>query len=128
LARRARLARTQGLLPDLPSDPTGEDVVVAAKAGEPTAVRLIEEAGIAVGRGIAAAAALLDLDRVVIGGGVALGAGDLLLRPLRHTLEQDARLDFTRGIEHAVTLSDLGLIAALAGAAALLRGLPAGER
>jgi glucokinase len=128
LARRARLAKTQGLLPDLPSDPTGEDVVVAAKAGEPTAARLIEEAGIAVGRGIAAAAALLDLDRVVIGGGVALGAGDLLLRPLRHTLEQDARLDFTRGIERAVTLSDLGLVAALAGAAALLRGLPAGGR
>jgi hypothetical protein len=36
-------------------------------------------------------------------------------------------LDFTRGIEHVVMLSDLGLVAALAGAAALLRGLPAHE-
>jgi hypothetical protein len=58
---------------------------------------------------------------------VALGTGELLLRPLRETLEQDARLDFTRGIEHVVMLSDLGLVAALAGAAALLRGLPAHE-
>ena len=127
LARRARLARTQGLLTDLPDDPTGQDVVKAARAGEPTAARLVEEAGVAVGRGIAAAAALLDLDRIVIGGSVALGAGELLLGPLRRTLERDARLDFTRGIEQAVMLSDLGLVAALAGAAALLRGLPADE-
>jgi glucokinase len=128
LARRARLAKTEGLLPDLSDDPTGADVVMAAKAGEPTAARLVEEAGIAVGRGIAAAAALLDLDRVVIGGGVALGAGELLLGPLRRTLEQDARLDFTRGIERAVMLSDLGVEAALAGAAALIRGRSASER
>jgi glucokinase len=126
LARRARLARSQGLLPDLSDHPTGEDVVRAARAGDPTAVQFVEEAGIAVGRGIAAAAALLDLDRVVIGGGVALGAGELLLGPLRRTLEQEARLDFTRGIEKSVMLSDLGLVAALAGAAALVRGLPAG--
>jgi glucokinase len=122
LANRARLAKRQGLLPELPDDPTGADVVNAAKAGEPTAARLVEEAGIAVGRGIAAAAALLDLDRVVIGGGVALGAGELLLGPLRRALAQDARLDFTRGIERAVVLSDLGVAAALAGAAALIRG------
>ena len=102
----------------------GADLVRAARSGDPTAARLIEEAGMAVGRGIAAAAALLDLDRVVIGGSVALGAGELLLGPLRRELERDARLDFTRGIEQSVMLSDLGLTAALAGAAALLRALP----
>lgn len=121
LAKRAREAKQQGLLPDLPAEPTGADVVAAARSGEPTAARLVEEAGIAVGRGIAAAAALLDLDRIVIGGGVALGAGELLLGPLRRELARDARLDFTRGIEQAVRLSDLGVTAALAGAAALLR-------
>jgi hypothetical protein len=57
---------------------------------------------------------------------VALGAGELLLGPLRRTLEQEARLDFTRGIERSVMLSDLGLVAALAGAAALVRRLPPG--
>jgi glucokinase len=127
LARRARAAKADGLLPDLSDAPTGEDVVNAARTGDPTAARFVEEAGIAVGRGIASAAALLDLDRVVIGGGVALGAGELLLGPLRRTLAEDARLDFTRGIERAVLLSGLGVEAALAGAAALLRGLPASD-
>jgi glucokinase len=124
LARRARAAKRRGLLPDLPAEPTGYDIVTAAKAGEPTALRFVTDAGKAVGRGIAAAACLLDLDRVVIGGSVALGAGELLLGPLRGELARDARLDFTRGIEHSVVLSDLGLDAALAGAAALLRALP----
>jgi glucokinase len=122
LAKRARAAQRQGLLPTLPADPTGADIVAAARAGEPTAVRLIEEAGTAVGRGIAAAAALLDVDRVVIGGGVALGAGELLMRPLRRALATDARLDFTRGIEECVVLSDLGVAGPLAGAAGLLLG------
>jgi glucokinase len=128
LARRAREAKAQGLLPDLPAAPTGEEIVNAARAGEPTAAQLVEEAGIAVGRGIASAAALLDLDRIVIGGGVALGAGPLLMGPLRRTLEQDAQLDFTRDIVQKVRLSDLGVEAALAGAAALLGGLPERER
>lgn len=123
LAKRARAARLQGLLPELPEHPTGADIVAAARAGEPTAAQLIEEAGTAVGRGIAAAVALLDVDRVVIGGGVALGAGELLLRPLRRALAEDARLEFTRGIEARVLLSDLGIAGPLAGAAGLLRGV-----
>ena len=73
----------------------------------------------AVGRGIAAAAVLLNLDRVVIGGSVALGAGGLLLDPLRRELARDARIEFARD-RVEVRLSDLGLTAALAGAAAIL--------
>ena len=119
LSKRARAARADGLLPDLPADPTGADLVNAAKRGEPTASRLVEEAGMAVGRGIAAAAVLLDLDRVVIGGSVALGAGDLLLEPLRRELAADARIEFARD-RVEVRLSDLGLTAGLAGAAAVL--------
>ncbi len=127
LAKRALLAKAQGLLPTLPAAPNGHDIVDAARAGEPTARQFVEEAGIAVGRGIAAAAALLDLDRVVIGGSVALGAGELLMEPLRRALAEDARLDFTRGIENAVMLSNLGVGAALAGAAGLLRGWSSGD-
>ena len=122
LAKRALAAKSQGLLPDLPAAPTGADLVAAARAGEPTAAQLIEEAGTAVGRGIAAVAALLDVDRAVIGGGLALGAGELLLGPLRQALAEDASLDFTRGIEQRVVLSDLGIAGALAGAAGLLHG------
>ncbi|MCC6178771.1 MAG: ROK family protein [Chloroflexi bacterium] len=127
LAKRATLAKKQGLLPDLPPRPTGADVVAAARAGEPTAARFVEEAGMAVGRGIAATAVLLDLDRVVIGGSVALGAGDLLLGPLLRELAGDAQLDYCRGFGGAVSLSDLGVQAALAGAAALLQALPGGD-
>ena len=126
LAKRARAAKLQGLLPELPEHPTGADIVAAARAGEPTAAQLVEEAGTAVGRGIAAAAVLFDLDRVVIGGGVALGAGDLLMRPLRRALAEDARLEFARGIEDRVLLSDLGIAGPLAGAAGLLRGVDFG--
>lgn len=128
LARRAREAKSNGLLPGVPDAPTGEDVVNAAVAGDETAVTFVREAGIAVGRGIAAAAALLDLDRVVIGGSIALKTPrPLFLEPLLQTLRAEARLDFTRGIEDHVMLSDLGVEAALAGAAALLRGLPLGQ-
>jgi glucokinase len=129
LARRAREAKAEGLLPGLPDDRplTGEDVVNAAVAGDATALTFVREAGIAVGRGIAGAAALLDLDRVVIGGSIALKTPKaLFFEPLVQTLREDARLDFTRGIERHVMLSDLGVEAALAGAAALLHGLPAG--
>jgi len=125
LARRAREAKADGLLPDLPDAPTGEDIVNAAMAGDETALTFVREAGIAVGRGIAGAAALLDLDRVVIGGSIALKTPrTLFFEPLLQTLREEARLDFTRGIEESVLLSDLGVEAALAGAAALLRGLP----
>jgi glucokinase len=125
LARRAREAKAEGLLPDLPDAPTGEDIVNAAMAGDETALTFVREAGIAVGRGIAGAAALLDLDRVVIGGSIALKTPrTLFFEPLLQTLREEARLDFTRGIEESVLLSDLGVEAALAGAAALLRGLP----
>ncbi|MGE3269353.1 MAG: ROK family protein [Chloroflexota bacterium] len=124
LARRALAAKQQGLLPDLPAAPTGKDLVAAARAGEPTAAQFLEEAGIAVGRGIAAVGALADVDRVVIGGGLALGAGDLLLTPLRQALAEDARLSFTRGLEERVILSDLGVAGALAGAAGLIHTLP----
>lgn len=127
LAKRARTMQQQGLLMSLPAAPTGADIIAAARAGESTALHLIEEAGTAVGRGIAAAATLLDLDHVVIGGGVALGAGELLLRPLRRALAEDARLDFTRGIEASVQLSALGISGPLAGAAGLLRGALLGQ-
>jgi len=128
LARRAHEAKAAGLLPSLPDDRplTGEDVVNAAVAGDETAGLFVREAGIAVGRGIAGAAALLDLDRVVIGGSIALKTPRaLFFEPLLQTLREEARLDFTRGIERHVLLSDLGVEAALAGAAALLRGLTA---
>ena len=70
-----------------------------------------------IGRAIASAAALYDLDRVVIGGGVT-GAARHFLPSLRRELAARARLDFTRDLE--VTISTGTVDAALAGAARLV--------
>jgi glucokinase len=96
---------------------TAETVAAAARAGDSLAMALFVRAGRALGRGIASAAALVDLDRVVIGGGVSQ-AGSLLFDPLRAELARRARLDFTRGL--AVLPAALGRQAGLVGAAALV--------
>jgi glucokinase len=95
---------------------TGEAVTAAARTGDALAVGLLAEAGRAVGQALAGAAALVDLDRVVIGGGVSQ-AGGLLFEPLRAELARRARLAFTRGL--AVVPAQLGRQAGVVGAAAL---------
>jgi glucokinase len=60
----------------------GADVVQAARAGDATAMRVIELWGERVGIGVANAINTFDPDEVVIGGGAAQ-AGDLLLEPVR---------------------------------------------
>jgi len=92
-------------------------VAARARAGDADASRIYVDAGRALARGIASAAALFDLDRVVVGGGVAVGAWDLLEPPLREELALRARLSFTRKTE--VALSALGERAGLIGAAKL---------
>ena len=63
------------------------------------------------------AAALLDLELVVIGGSIALRAWDLLGPPLEAALRRSARLDFTRDVR--VVRAELGDSAGLFGAAML---------
>ncbi len=95
-----------------------------ARAGDAMAVELFADAGRALARGIASAAALLDLDRVVIGGGVGLGAWDLFAPALGAELATVARLSFTRGLD--VRRAALGERAGLLGAAKLaLENAPA---
>ena len=65
-----------------PSVSTLRDVIVAAVDGDRACARVIEDAGRALGRGVAAACNLLAPQRVVVGGELA-GAGSLLLDPLR---------------------------------------------
>ena len=91
-----------------------------ARAGDSDAAGVYVDAGRALARGIASAAALLDLDRVVIGGGVALGAWDLLEPALRGELALRARLSFTRDLR--VTRSEAGDSGGLLGAAKLALG------
>jgi glucokinase len=95
-------------------------VAARARHGDDRARSLFDEAGRALARGIAAAAVLCDIDRVVIGGGVALGAWDLLWRALESELAGVSRIEFARRLPHAVRPASLGANAGLVGAAALV--------
>jgi len=93
------------------------EVAARARDGDDRARSLFTEAGKALARGIAAAAVLCDLDRVVIGGGVAIGAWDLLGPALQSELARSLRIEFSRGL--TVHQAALGANAGLVGAAAL---------
>jgi glucokinase len=96
--------------------PDGRAVAASARAGDPLAKAAFERAATALAAGIVSATALVDLDDVVIGGGVAQ-AGDVLFVPLRAALAALAGLDFIRRVR--VRPSVLGATAGLLGAAAL---------
>jgi glucokinase len=117
LVRRLGVALAAGTETTLTASATGEDIAEAARKGDALAQWLYQTAGECVGRGIASAAALLDLELVVIGGSIALKAWDLLGPPLLEEIERSARLDFTRGVR--VVHAELGDQAGLFGAALL---------
>lgn len=113
--RMAAWARGQGW-----SGSDARELAAAAEAGDPVAVRAFGRGARAVAAMIASVAAVCDLDRVVIGGGVA-GAGPVLFDPLRAALGDYLGLDFVRDL--TVLPAALGGQAGLVGAAALvLRG------
>jgi glucokinase len=90
----------------------------AARAGQAVARAAFERAARALAAGIVSAAAVCDLDRVVVGGGVS-HAWDVLWPPLERALRAYAGLPFVGRAE--VLPSELGGEAALLGAAALVR-------
>ncbi|HEX3246592.1 MAG TPA: ROK family protein, partial [Chloroflexota bacterium] len=98
LARRSAARRGESL----PAELTAADLQKRAQDGDPYSLALFRDAGTALGAGIADAANLIDLDRVVIGGGVSRAA-DLFWPSLRETLERNARLDFTRNLDVRVS-------------------------
>ena len=65
---------------------TPVDVASAARSGDAAATAVIASAGQALGHGIVQMCAVVDPDVVVVGGGVAAGAGELLLDPIRHAI------------------------------------------
>lgn len=93
----------------------GVALVAAARAGEPVPIAALDRSGAAIGRVLAGVTATLDLDLVVIGGGLSQ-AGDLLFRPLRKSFDRHARMPFTRRlrIEPAQRPADAGLLGAAA--------------
>ncbi|HUS16262.1 MAG TPA: ROK family protein [Chloroflexia bacterium] len=105
-------------LADLRADAiTAAAITAAAAHGDSLGQRLLQQAGTALGWGIASAANLLDLDRVVLGGGVT-GAGRALFDPLRQALRRHAQLAFSREVD--VQPAAGGPAAGVVGAAALV--------
>jgi glucokinase len=94
--------------------PTVEESVQAARAGNPRAQQGLTDTGRYLGIGVGMVLALLSVDRVVVGGGVA-AAGDMLLEPLRAELR---RRVFITDLDHvAVVTAELGIWAGAIGAA-----------
>jgi glucokinase len=100
-----------------PDQVTGELVTQAAMQGDDAAKRILAEAGRRLGQGIAGLVNVLDPQVVVVGGG-AIVAGDLLLDPARA-----AFLDAVEGPEHRprvpIVPAELGNDAGAVGAATL---------
>jgi glucokinase len=100
---------------------TGEVTALAAaegaRNGDEHCRAAFERAGRAVGRAIASTTALLDLDVVCIGGGVA-AAGDLLFDPVRAGYAEHAGLGFQQRCD--IVPVQGGRDAGLMGAAALV--------
>ena len=123
LAERAHIALKRGVATSLSSLPldeiTARAIVAAALEGDSLSLRLMRDASHALARAIASTAALFELDRVVIGGGVAQ-SGELLFGPLRQELKRRATLSFTRDLP--VLPAALGPESGVIGAAALAQG------
>lgn len=112
-------ARLLALAGGSPERIDGPAVTLAAREGDPGAVRCFEIVGSWLGAGLADLAAILDPSCFVIGGGVS-EAGELLLGPARETYEHGLT-----GRSHRpyadVRLAQLGQDAGLIGAADLAR-------
>jgi glucokinase len=89
IARRAReLLAAGGLASALPPDATAEQVFDCARAGDPLAIRVVQETAGHLARAVRGLALAFGVDAVVIGGGVA-GAGEDLELPLREALDAE---------------------------------------
>jgi glucokinase len=94
--------------------PTVEQSVQAAAAGDRRAMEGMVAAGSYLGIGVSNVIVLLSVDRVVVGGGVA-AAGEMLLEPLRAELKRRVYITDISAVE--VVCAELGIWAGAIGAA-----------
>jgi glucokinase len=95
----------------------GRLVTEAAKSGDATAIAVLDMVGSRLGIGLAGLANIFEPEVIVIGGG-ALAAGDLLLNPARRELSARALRPMN---ETPVVAAELGEDAGMIGAAAMAR-------
>ena len=105
-------ARTQGF-----TGSTGEDLGAAYAAGDEVAIRAVRRSGTAIGRAIASATALLDLELVAIGGGFSHVTPDIF-GFIAEPIAQRTEFDYIRAVR--VVPSALSSDGPLVGAAALI--------
>ncbi len=96
----------------------GRSLVAAARGGDEVAIAAIDRAGRALGVGLASAAALLELDRIAVGGGFATGAAELIFAPMREAFARHAGMAYVSRCE--IVPAELAVDAGLVGAAALV--------
>ena len=100
-----------------PQKMTAEIVAKAAKEGDPAALELMDREGKLLGAGIVSCIHVFNPQLVVLGGGVS-NAGDLLLKPVRATVEARVMRGFrgTYSIVPAALGNDSGALGAVAAA------------
>jgi predicted NBD/HSP70 family sugar kinase len=109
-------ALTEALRQTHGSELTLDDVIALVASGDAGAIRVVSDAGTAVGEALAGACSVLDPGLVIIGGEVA-ATGEVLLRSIQEAL--DRRTSPAMGRSYPVTLGVLGAKAEALGAAAL---------
>ncbi|MEJ2629092.1 MAG: ROK family protein, partial [bacterium] len=95
---------------------TPKDISDAAQKGDTAARETFNQVGFYLGVGLAGVVNLLNLEMIVVGGGIAK-AGDLILEPVRKSCKQYALIDPGKIIK--IVPSQLGNAAGLVGAAHL---------
>jgi glucokinase len=96
----------------------GPTITALALEGDPMAVRHLAALGEWLGRGLAQVAAVLDPNVLVIGGGLAEAAGELIAGPARREYAAGVSIRDTRPVG-ALHLARLGNTAGIVGAGAL---------
>jgi glucokinase len=119
-ADRARRLVESGKAPILAEmtagrDPTGEDLLAAARAGDLAAEAEIRNGGHLLGLGLASLLNVLNPDMLTLSGGL-LAMGDLLLEPMRRVMRA---LPYGPAAGTAIRLTELGDDTGLLGAAAV---------
>ena len=102
----------------------GRLVTTMAREGDELARRALEEGGAWLGRALAQVASIVDPSLIVVGGGLAEAAGDLLLEPVRRSFAAAASIPHLRS-RAPIEAAALGNAAGIVGAASLAAALTA---
>ena len=97
---------------------TAADLAHEAREGDDFAAMMIERTGRYIGTGVASVINLLNIERIVLGGGV-MDAGPLILKPIIHEVRRRAFQPCFEATQ--IVIAELGADAAPIGAAMLAR-------